>query len=130
MGTLSVAHGSFHAGIVQQERITMRNRIIIGLVAGGLALAGSLGMTGGAQAASQDVDVALSNGLDRAELQFTRHNREHRMWEIQRNMERQQRAARRHHYGPPRGYARPGYGYGRPAPRGYYGTPGWAGRRY
>jgi hypothetical protein len=111
----------------------MRNRIIIGLVAGGLALAGSLGMTGGAQAASQDVDMALSTQLDRAELQFTRHNREHRMWEIQRNMERQQRAQRRQNYGPPRGnYGRPGYGrpgYGRPVHPGY-GTPGWAGRRY
>lgn len=105
----------------------MRHRIIIGLVAGGLALAGTLGLTGTAQAAGQTVDPAIANGLDRAELEFTRHNREHRMWEIQRNMERQQRAARRNHYGPPRGhYGRPGYGYGRPGygyGRGGYGGP-------
>jgi hypothetical protein len=60
--------------------------------------------------------------LDKVEATYVRHNREHRMWEIQRNMERQQRWERHHRYrdgygyrnrGYDRGY---GYGYGR---RGY-----------
>lgn len=105
----------------------MRNRIIIGLFAGGLAVAGSLGLSAGAQAASQDVDPAIAAALDTAGVAFTRHNREHRMWEIQRNMERQQRGRGGYGpgYGPRRGYGgRPGYGYR----GGYQGTPGWAGR--
>ena len=49
--------------------------------------------------------------LDQLEATYVRHNREHRMWEIQRNMERQQRHGYdRRGRGYDRGY---GYGYGR-----------------
>ena len=57
--------------------------------------------------------------LDQLEATYVRHNREHRMWEIERNLER--RDYYRH-----RGY---GYGYGRR----HGGPPPWApahGRRY
>jgi hypothetical protein len=114
----------------------MRKRIITGLLAGGLALAGAIGLSGGAQAASGDLDPAVAAALDSAGVAFARHNREHRMWEIQRNMNRQHYGRRGYApaygyrrgyapgYGYGRGYARPGYGYG----GGYQGTPGWAGR--
>jgi len=61
-----------------------------------------------------------SAALDKTEATYVRHTREHRMWEIQRNMEWQDR---RRHYD--RGY---GYGYRR-----HHGPPPWApayGRRY
>ncbi|HEV7335455.1 MULTISPECIES: hypothetical protein [Bosea] len=63
-------------------------------------------------------------GLDKLEATYVRHNREHRMWEIQRNMERQHRYERRHRY-------RDGYGYG--YGRRHGGPPPWApahGRRH
>ena len=105
----------------------MRKRIITGLLAGGLALAGIIGLSGGAQAASGNLDPDVAAALDTAGVAFTRHNREHRMWEIQRNMNRQQYGRRGYApgYGHRRGYVgRPGYGYR----GGYQGTPGWAGR--
>lgn len=60
-----------------------------------------------------------ASALDQLEATYVRHNREHRMWEIERNLER--RDYYRH-----RGY---GYGYGRR----HGGPPPWApahGRRY
>jgi Ni/Co efflux regulator RcnB len=64
-----------------------------------------------------------AKALDQAEVSYTRHNREHRMWEIQRTQEMQQRRGR--------GYRGDGYGYRRGGPprhapaygrrdRGYY----------
>ncbi len=68
-------------------------------------------------------------GLDKLEATYVRHNREHRMWEIQRNMEMQQRYGHRGR-GYDRGYDRgPRYGY----ERRNGGPPPWApahGRRY
>lgn len=67
---------------------------------------------------------AFSGGaaLDKVEASYTRHTREHRHWEIQRNLERQDRWERRHRY-------RDDYGYGRR----HGGPPPWApahGRRH
>lgn len=65
--------------------------------------------------------------LDRLEATYVRHNREHRMWEIERHMERQERWDRRARYRDR--YDDRGYGYGRR----YGGPPPWApahGRRY
>lgn len=67
-----------------------------------------------------------SAALDKVEATYARHTREHRMWEIQRNMEMQERYGRRGYRH--RGYD-DGYGYGRR----YGGPPPWApayGRRY
>lgn len=52
-----------------------------------------------------------ASALDQVEVTYSRHNREHRMWEIQRTQEMQ----RRHGYG----HRDRGYGYG----RGYGGPP-------
>jgi Ni/Co efflux regulator RcnB len=59
-----------------------------------------------------------ASALDRAEAAYARHNREHRMWEIQRTQEMQ---ARR------RSYRDDGYGYRRGGPPPY--APAY-GRRY
>jgi hypothetical protein len=73
------------------------------LMAAGLALAAMAATPAGAAAQS----VPKAEALDRLPADYVRHNREHRMWEIRRNMERQERWDRR-------GYGRgPGYGYGR-----------------
>ena len=53
-----------------------------------------------------------AKALDQVEATFTRHNRDHRMWEIQRRTEMQQR----------RGYGHRGHGYGRH----HGGPPPWA----
>lgn len=85
-----------------------------------IAAAIALGAAVTPAAASETFSGAAA--LDKVEATYVRHNREHRMWEIQRNMERQQRYERRHRY-------RDDYGYGRH--RG--GPPPWApahGRRY
>ncbi|KPF68850.1 hypothetical protein IP69_11190 [Bosea sp. AAP35] len=50
-----------------------------------------------------------SPALDQLETTYVRHNREHRMWEIRRTQEMQQR----------RGYRERGYGYGRGGPPPY-----------
>lgn len=74
-----------------------------------------------------------SAALDKVEASYTRHNREHRMWEIQRTMEWQNRRGYRD-----RGYGYRDHGYGDYG-RGYAyrrlhrGPPPWApayGRRY
>ncbi len=66
-----------------------------------------------------------ASSLDKLEATYVRHNREHRMWEIQRNMERQERYGHRG-----RGYDR-GHRYG--YERRHGGPPPWApahGRRH
>lgn len=88
-----------------------------------IAAAMSLGAAITPAAASET--FAGSAGLDKLETSYVRHNREHRMWEIQRNLDRQERYGYRD-----RGYRRDrDYGYGRR----YGGPPPWApahGRRY
>ena len=85
------------------------------LIAAGLALA-TLAAAPANAAAPRIIPEAQT--LDRLPVEYARHTREHRMWEIQRNMERQQR---RDHYRHGRGYdRRPGYG-----PR-HGGPPPWA----
>lgn len=84
------------------------------LIAAGLALAAFAASP--ASAAPQS--LPKTEALDRLPAEYTRHTREHRMWEIQRNMERQHR---RDYYRHGRGYDR-GYGYGRR----HGGPPRWA----
>lgn len=84
------------------------------LMAAGLALA-AIAAT---PAAAAPVTIPQADALDRLPAEYTRHNREHRHWEIQRNMERQQRHGYDRHG---RGYDR-GYGYGRR----HGGPPPWA----
>ncbi|CAM5197972.1 putative protein OS=Bosea thiooxidans OX=53254 GN=SAMN05660750_00925 PE=4 SV=1 [Bosea thiooxidans] len=79
------------------------------LMAAGLTLAALAATPAGAAPQS----LPQAEALDRLPAEYTRHTREHRMWEIQRNVERQQR---RDHYRYGRGYDRRydrGYGYGR-----------------
>lgn len=99
----------------------MLKHTLVAVLFGALSIAG-------ASAASRDnapaqvVEPALAQALDRVDAEFTRHNRQHRMMEIQRSMERQQRGNRG--YGHRRGYApAPAYGHRRG-----YGTPGYGGR--
>jgi Ni/Co efflux regulator RcnB len=80
------------------------------LIAASLALAAFAVAPAGA-AAPQSLPQAEQ--LDKLPAEFTRHNREHRHWEIQRNMERR-------HFRHGRGYDR-GYGYRR-----HGGPPPWA----
>src|SRR5688572_9725792 len=107
----------------------MNGRFLIAGLVGGLALAG-IGLSQRAEAAqSQELDPVRAEALDRTETAFTRHNRQHREWEIQRSIEAQQRG-RHHGYGHGRGYGR---GYGPPPGHGYYRRPafdrGYAYRR-
>ena len=90
-------------------------------------------------AVAQNVAPALAGALDRVDAEYARHNRDHRMAEIQWNIDRQRYGGRgygpppgygygRGYYGPPRGY---GYGRGYDPPRGYgYGPGGGDYRRY
>ncbi|CAH1664923.1 DNA-directed RNA polymerase III 47 kDa polypeptide [Hyphomicrobiales bacterium] len=80
------------------------------LMAAGLALAAIAATP--ASAAPQAIPQA--EALDRLPVEYARHTREHREWEIQQNMARQHR---RDSYRHGRGYDR-GYGYG------YRGGPG------
>lgn len=99
-----------------------RRLLIVGLVAG-LAVAAPA-LSGGALAAPDRSAPVRIEELDQLPAAYARHNREHRMWEIQRNMERQDRYERRHRY-------RDGYGYG--YGRRHGGPPPWApahGRRH
>lgn len=77
-----------------------------------IAAAIAVGSTMAASAAPQT--FAQSAALDKLPVELTRHTREHRMAEIEWNIERQERWRRRH-YG-----SRDGYG-----PR-YGGPPPWA----
>jgi hypothetical protein len=78
-----------------------------------IAAAIALGAAVTPAAASESFSGATA--LDKVEATYVRHTREHRMWEIQRNLDRQNRYERRHRY-------RDDYGYGRR--RG--GPPPWA----
>ena len=94
----------------------MIKRTFIALALGGLVAAGA-SMMPQAAVAQNDLAPALEGALDRVDAEYTRHNREHRMAEIQWNVDRQRYYGRRG-YGPPRGYGY-GYGHGYGPPRGY-----------
>lgn len=87
-----------------------------------IAAAVVLGALATPAAASETAPQA--GALDQVEATYVRHNREHRLWEIERHMERQERWERRaryrHRYDD-RYYDR-GYGYGRR----HGGPPPWA----
>ncbi|WP_332685179.1 hypothetical protein [Bosea sp. (in: a-proteobacteria)] len=98
----------------------MNGRLLIAGLLAGLTVTGA-GLSSGALAAEKQSAPIRIEALDKIPVEFTRHNREHRMWEIQRNMERQQRArGRDRSYGHRRGYdyrrgydRGPGYGHRR-----------------
>lgn len=107
----------------------MRKRTFIAALIGGLALSAPVWASPARETGPVD-EGAIARALDGLDVAFTRHTREHRMWEIQRNLDRQN-LGRGYGYG--RGYDR-GYGYGRgrdygpPPGRGYGG--GYGGRGY
>jgi hypothetical protein len=97
----------------------MRKRTFIAAMVGALACAGAT-WTAPAHANALGGEAALARALDGLDATFARHTREHRMWEIQRNLERQNRG---------RGYGY-GRGYGRGYDRGYRGYGYGRGRDY
>ncbi|AZO77438.1 MULTISPECIES: hypothetical protein [unclassified Bosea (in: a-proteobacteria)] len=107
----------------------MRKRTFIAVMIGALALSGPL-LASPAHESAPAGEAAIARALDGLDVAFTRHTREHRMWEIQRNLERQNRGRG---YGG-RGYDRDyGYGRGRGYDRGYgnrRGYDGYGGRGY
>jgi hypothetical protein len=107
-------------------------RHLIALAAAAVMATGA-GIASVGEAGAETLDRAASQALGAAEAEFMRHTREHRMWEIQRNLERQQRGGgggyrdrgydRPRDYDRPRGYGRRDDGYGRRGydrPRRYY----------
>jgi len=90
----------------------MRRTVMAGLL-GALALA-ALAAAPPAQAA-EALDPVRAEQLDGVAADYARHTREHRIWEIQRNVDRQRRG---------------GYGYGRGYGRGYGPPPGYYDRGY
>lgn len=82
-------------------------------------------------AASSTQSFKGAEALDKAEVAFARHTREHRMWEIQRNLDMQQRGQG---YGHSRGYGERGYRGGGYGDRSYggdsYGGRSYGGRHY
>ena len=92
-----------------------------------ILIAAAIALGAAATPAAASEAFSGSRALNSVEASYTRHNREHRIWEIQRTQEMQHR--RGNGYGD-RGYGRDrGYGYGRR----YGGPPPWApayGRRY
>jgi len=109
----------------------MRKRTFIAALIGGLALSAP-SWASPARKSAPTGEAAIARALDGLDVAFTRHTREHRMMEIQRNLDRQNRG-RGHGYGRGyggRGYDR-GYGYGRGGGRGYGLAPGYgSGRGY
>jgi hypothetical protein len=107
----------------------MRKRTFIAALIGGLALSVPA-WASPARESGPASEAAIARALDGLDVAFTRHTREHRMWEIQRNLERQNRGRG---YGG-RGYDRDyGYGRGRGYDRGYgngRGYDGYGGRGY
>ncbi|MFN3672327.1 MAG: hypothetical protein ACK4VM_10505 [Bosea sp. (in: a-proteobacteria)] len=76
----------------------------------GLLIAAALALGTATLPAAASEAYTGAAALDQVEASYSRHTREHRMWEIQRNTEMQGR----------RGYRERGYGYGR---RGYGPPP-------
>ena len=80
-----------------------------------LLIAATLALGAAITPAAASEAFSGAKGLDGLEASYSRHTREHRMWEIQRT---QEMMARRNAYGD-RGYRHRGHGYG----RGYGGPP-------
>ncbi|CAN7231743.1 hypothetical protein LJR090_001002 [Bosea sp. LjRoot90] len=99
----------------------MRKRTFIAALIGGLALSAPAWASPARETAPAG-EAAIARALDGLDVAFARHTREHRMMEIQRNLDRQNRG---------RGYGGRGYdrgdGYGRG--RGYGPSPGYDNRR-
>ena len=90
---------------------------LIAAMVGGMTVAG-FGLVPAAQASFDAVPALTADALDRLPVALSRHTREHRMQEIEYNLERQDRRVRRG-YGPPPGYGeRRGYGDDRGYDRG------------
>jgi hypothetical protein len=93
------------------------NRTFILSLLGGLAVIG-VGLASPANAAEPGGEEKLARALAGLDVAYARHTREHRMAEIQWNLERQNRMRRYqrddYRYGRGRGYGPPpGYGYRR-----------------
>lgn len=91
-----------------------------------LFIAAAIALGAAATPAAASEAFSGASALDKVEATYARHTREHRMWEIQRNMEMQNRRGHRYR---DHGYRDRGYGYGRH----HGGPPPWApahGRRY
>ncbi|MCV9935309.1 hypothetical protein OIU35_02930 [Boseaceae bacterium BT-24-1] len=111
----------------------MRKPTLIAIVIGGLAWSGAA-WASPIHEAGPAGEAEIARALDGLDVAFTRHTREHRMMEIQRNLDRQNRGRgygyggrgydRGYGYGRGRGYDR-GYGYGRGR-----GNDGYGGRGY
>lgn len=80
-----------------------------------LLIAAALALGAAATPAAAGEAFGGAAALDRVEAGYARHTREHRMWEIERNLERRDRYERRHRY-------RDDYGYRRH----HGGPPPWA----
>lgn len=79
-----------------------------------ILIAAAIALGAAATPAAASESFAGAGALDQVEASYVRHNREHRMWEIQRTQEMQQRRGYGHRdrgYGYDRGYDR---GYGPP----------------
>lgn len=109
----------------------MLKRGFLAIAIAGMTLAGA-GMAHSTEVRNGDLPPAIAKTLDTVGAEFARHTREHRLMEVERNMDRQQYRDRRYGRGRgyDRGYDRGGrdYGYrrGYGAPRGY----GYGGRMY
>ncbi len=105
----------------------MRKRTFVAALIGSLALSAPSWASPARESAPAG-EVAIARALDGLDVAFTRHTREHRMMEIQRNLDRQNRGRG---YGYGRGYG-DGYGYGRGYGRGngYRGDGYGRGRGY
>lgn len=91
-----------------------------------LIIAAAIALAAAATPAAASEAFGGASALDKTEASYARHNREHRMWEIQRNSEMRGRYGYRDRGN---GYGDRGYGYS----RGRGGPPPWApahGRRY
>lgn len=78
-----------------------------------LLIAAALALGAAATPAAASEAFGAAAALDRVEATYVRHTREHRMWEIERNLERRNRYERRHRYRDDDGY---GYRRGGPPP--------------
>ncbi|WP_186417242.1 hypothetical protein [Bosea sp. CS1GBMeth4] len=76
-------------------------------------IAAALALAAAATPAAAGEAFGGAAALDRLEASYVRHTREHRMWEIERNLERRDRYERRHRYRDDYGH---GYRRGGPPP--------------
>ncbi|WID96752.1 hypothetical protein QO058_00170 [Bosea vestrisii] len=106
----------------------MRKRTFIAALIGGLTLSAPAWASPARESAPAG-EAAIARALDGLDVAFTRHTREHRMMEIQRNMERQNRGRGYGGRGYDRGYGGRGYDRGYDRGRGYGDRRGYGGGR-